>query len=50
MLLKVFTSIVIPADFLAVVAVTQLFCLINAFSDTVYTICYYTTLNLPFPL
>ena len=50
MLLKVITSIFIPADFLSVVAVTQLFALINAFQDTVYTICFYTNLSLPLPL
>lgn len=49
MLGKIIGSIIFPVDFLAVVATTQLFALINAVQDTVYAICYYTHMNLPFP-
>lgn len=49
MLGKVIGSLILPVDFLTVVATTQLFALINAVQDTVYTICYYTSMNLPFP-
>lgn len=48
MLFKVVATLVVPADLLAVIATTQLFALINAVNDTVYSICYYT--NLPTPL
>lgn len=50
MLFKALYSIFIPIDFLAEVAINQLFTLINAFQDTIYTICFYTHLNLPLPL
>ena len=47
MLSKVITSIFLQANFLTELAVVQLFALISAMQDTVYTICFYTHLSLP---